>query len=123
MSIWYSKKNDDGSKSVISFSFPFFFTLIIILGLVSAFIAPKFFNKTTDAKILYLKQISNNNKKLNDVFKCFGKPDAEIGSGLFIYKYSLDDGSKILIGSKDNDTIMYIKQIHKNGDITDIYNN
>ncbi len=122
MSIWFSKTNKDGSKSVISFSFPFFFTLIIIIGIISAIIAPKLLNRAKDAKIIYLEQISTNHN-LNDIFNSLGKPDAEIGSGLFIYKYTLNDGSKILIGSQDNDSIMYIKQIHENGDVTDIYNN
>ncbi|MCP3932010.1 MAG: hypothetical protein GY705_23300 [Bacteroidetes bacterium] len=122
MSIWFSKTNKDGSRSVVSFSFPFFFTLMIILGLIAGFIAPKLLDKNKDAKIIYLEQISKNHT-LNDVFKSIGKPEAEIGSGLFIYKYTIDDGSKILIGSKDNETIMYINQIHENGDVTNIYNN
>ena len=41
----------------------------------------------------------------------FGKPDRDIGSGLMIYEYTLDDGTKILLGFPGPEKILYAKHV------------
>src|SRR5690242_17018905 len=37
-----------------------------------------------------------------------GKPDRDVGSGIYILEYRLRDGSSVLVGSSDNSRIMYV---------------
>lgn len=50
----------------------------------------------------------------------FGKPDRNIGSGLIIYEYGLDDGTKVLLGFPGFDRILYAKHIGKDGKAVDL---
>ncbi len=45
----------------------------------------------------------------------FGKPDRNIGSGLIIYEYGLDDGTKVWLGFPGFDKILYAKHVLKDG--------
>ena len=49
-----------------------------------------------------------------------GKPDRDIGSGLMIYEYGLDDGSKVLLGFPGPDKILYAKHVKKDGKAVDL---
>lgn len=46
---------------------------------------------------------------------CFGNPVADIGSGIHIYIYSLDDGTQIKIGYTDH--IVYARHISSDGQV------
>jgi hypothetical protein len=45
---------------------------------------------------------------VRDVEAKLGKPDRDVGSGIYILEYSLRDGSSVLAGSSDNSQIMYV---------------
>jgi hypothetical protein len=47
--------------------------------------------------------------------KNFGQPDGDIGSGVHIYVYNLDDGTKIQIGFVDK--IIYARQVDQNNKV------
>jgi len=38
-----------------------------------------------------------------------GNPDRDVGSGLYVYAYRLNDGSDVLIGSADGSSILYVR--------------
>jgi hypothetical protein len=44
--------------------------------------------------------------------KTFGEPDSDIGSGIHIYVYNLEDGTAIMIGYTN--TILYARHVDKN---------
>lgn len=50
--------------------------------------------------------------KYDDLAYVFGEPDNDIGSGIHIYVYDMDDGSKVLIGY--GDYIWYAKHVDYN---------
>ena len=50
----------------------------------------------------------------------FGKPDRQIGSGLIIYVYDLDDGTAIWLGFPGYGKILYSKHVQANGKKEDI---
>ncbi len=45
----------------------------------------------------------------------FGEPDRRLGSGLIIFEYALDDGSKLLLGFPGFAPIVYAHHVPKNG--------
>lgn len=45
----------------------------------------------------------------------FGQPDRNIGSGLIIFEYDLDDGTKLRLGFPGNSPIMYAHHVQKDG--------
>ena len=49
----------------------------------------------------------------SDLVRRFGYRD--IGSGLIIYEYALEDGSKVLLGFPGRDKILYAKHVTKDG--------
>src|SRR5262245_2661800 len=51
--------------------------------------------------------------KYDDIVNQFGAPDGDIGSGIHIYVYDLNDGSKVYIGYTDK--IMYARHVNSNG--------
>ena len=50
----------------------------------------------------------------------FGKPDRDIGSGLMIFEYDLDDGSKIHLGFPGDVAILYARHVTKDGKTVDL---
>jgi hypothetical protein len=63
-----------------------------------------YFQKRLDAEMKYpsLKAV-------------FGEPDDDIGSGIHIYVYNLDDGTRIVIGYTDS--IMYARHVDKDNQL------
>ena len=45
---------------------------------------------------------------VQDVEAKVGKPDRDVGSGIYILEYRLRDGSSVLVGSSDNSRILYV---------------
>lgn len=52
--------------------------------------------------------------------KVFGKEDRNIGSGLIIYEYDLDDGTKVRLGFPGFAKILYAKHVKQDGTAEDI---
>ncbi len=46
---------------------------------------------------------------MQEVTAKLGKPDRDIGSGLYVYAYRLNDGTDVLIGSGDGSGILYVR--------------
>jgi len=67
------------------------------------------FQKTLDKSMTPAKAVA-----------AFGEPDRKLGSGLIIYEYDLEDGSKIRLGFPGFQKILYAKHIKKGGDTEDI---
>jgi hypothetical protein len=47
----------------------------------------------------------------------FGEPDVKTGSGLIIYLYDLDDGTRIRLGYGGYQPILYAHHIQKDGKV------
>jgi hypothetical protein len=62
----------------------------------------------------YLKQDMN----YSDMKSIFGEPDADIGSGIHIYVYNLEDGTKVTIGYTDR--IIYANQVDEMQVLTEL---
>lgn len=45
----------------------------------------------------------------------FGEPDSDIGSGIHIYVYNLDDGTKVYVGYTDK--ILYARHFDENNQL------
>lgn len=50
-----------------------------------------------------------------EIVKSFGPPDKEVGSGIYILKYHLGDGSSVLIGTSDMKVVRYIFHLKVDG--------
>ena len=50
----------------------------------------------------------------------FGEPDRKLGSGLIIYEYDLDDGSKVRLGFPGYVSMQYAHHVRKDGKFVDI---
>jgi hypothetical protein len=57
---------------------------------------------------------------LPDVESWVGKADKDIGSGIHILTYRLDDGSRVLIGFPDYSKLAYVKHEDKAGKVVDL---
>lgn len=53
--------------------------------------------------------------KYDDIVNIFGPPDGDSGSGIHIYYYNLNDGSRIVIGYVDK--IFYARHVSANGQV------
>ncbi len=60
----------------------------------------------------YFQQRLKPDMKYTHLKLIFGPPDADIGSGIHIYVYDLDDGTKVCIGYTD--TIVYARHLDQN---------
>jgi hypothetical protein len=57
---------------------------------------------------------------MQQVIAKLGKPDRDVGSGIYIFVYQLSDDSCIWIGSADNSRIMYVRHGTKSIDGSEI---
>jgi len=48
-------------------------------------------------------------RSLDSFYRKYGEPQGDVGSGIFIFQYMLQDGTPIYVGSADNKTILYVK--------------
>ena len=53
--------------------------------------------------------------KYDEMVNLFGQPDGDLGSGIHIYYYNLNDGSRIVIGYTDK--IMYARHVSTSGQV------
>ena len=63
----------------------------------------------------YFDQRLNPNMKYNQLKTVFGQPANDIGSGIHIYVYDLNDGSRILIGYTDR--ILYARHVDEDNQV------
>ena len=61
------------------------------------------------------KNILSESSDIETIFSKFGEPDADIGSGIHIYVYDLNDSTQIWIGYVE--TILYIHHVDANENI------
>ncbi|MDB5012560.1 MAG: hypothetical protein JWQ25_762 [Daejeonella sp.] len=63
--------------------------------------------------VAYFEKHLDINMDNEAVVAMFGKPDAQIGSGLYIYVYDLKDGTQVIIGCGSE--ISYANHVTKDG--------
>src|SRR5687768_16770491 len=63
----------------------------------------------------YFQKRLNAEMKYSSIKEVFGEPDNDIGSGIHIYVYNLEDGTRILIGYTD--FIMYARHVDENNQL------
>ena len=83
-------------------------TVIILIGFLFAYCTDTDVEKQTDS-IAYFKQHLKADMKYEKLTSTFGEPDNDIGSGIHIYQYNLQDGTKIQIGFVDR--ILYARHV------------
>jgi len=89
----------------------FFLNLILICLCLSPLNAQK----------LTFDDFKSNLKKDMDnkaIIKTFGRPDSDIGSGIYIYVYKLSDSATMIIGCTDQ--VLYARHCNKQGDLLHI---
>jgi hypothetical protein len=59
--------------------------------------------------IEYFKKYLREDMEYSDLKSIFGEPDADIGSGIHIYVYNLNNGTQVTIGYTDR--ILYARHI------------
>jgi hypothetical protein len=77
--------------------------LIIVLGSSIAFAQPPAKSKRTLKQFMV---IQSERLTVSQILNRFGKPDRDIGSGIYIYEYDLSDGRKIRIHTPDEKVLM-----------------
>ncbi len=65
----------------------------------------------------------NEDKKFDDIELILGQPDSDVGSGIYVLKFELEDGTLITVGTPDKKEVLYI---HRSGpgikELIQIYN-
>ena len=66
------------------------------------------------------KDILSDSRDIDVIFSKFGKPHDDIGSGIHIYVYELNDSTEVWIGYAEN--VWYVKHVDENGNLlTDLF--
>ena len=65
--------------------------------------------------IAYFQQNISEEMTLREVKSTFGRPDEDVGSGIHVFLYHLDDGTTVVIGVTD--TVLYARQVDGNGNL------
>jgi hypothetical protein len=52
---------------------------------------------------------------MTDVKRLAGEPDGDMGSGIFVYFWKLDDGTRVIVGTPDNERVLYIDWVKSDG--------
>lgn len=64
--------------------------------------------------ILPILQKVSEKEKYSKVEKILGKPDSDIGSGIHIYSFTLNDNTHVIVGTPDKNEVLYIHHMDKN---------
>lgn len=73
-------------------------------------------NSPPTARQIELFKKLKKDSSIVDMVTVIGKPDDEVGSGIFIFVYNLDDGTRVLIGAPDlNKPPLYMVHVFKDG--------
>ena len=68
--------------------------------------------------IEYFQKYLKPGMDYSDIRSIFGEPDADVGSGIHIYVYNLEDGTQVTIGYTDK--IIYARQIDETQVLTEL---
>ena len=79
------------------------FLAIIVLGSSLAFAGP---STKSDRTLNDFMVIQTERMTASQILERFGKPDRDVGSGIYIYEYDLSDGRKIRIYTPDKKVLM-----------------
>ena len=71
--------------------------------------------KGPDTTLSDFRNILLTSPDIDEIFDMFGQPDADIGSGIHIYVYDLNDSTQIWIGYSDS--ILYIRHVDEKGNL------
>jgi hypothetical protein len=52
---------------------------------------------------------------MSDVKRLAGEPDGDMGSGIYVYFWKLDDGTQVLVGTPDNIRLFYVDWMRSDG--------
>jgi len=74
--------------------------------------------ETQKDSFAYFEQHLKADMTLENIRSTFGEPDNDIGSGIHIYQYILQDGTKIHIGFVDE--ILYARHVDANDQLIEI---
>jgi hypothetical protein len=55
------------------------------------------------------------NSTMPDVKRLVGEPDGDMGSGIIMYFWKLDDGTRVNVGTPDNERVLYIDWMKPDG--------
>ena len=69
--------------------------------------------KTCSAKAL--RRIKSK-MSMKRIIKLCGEPEKDIGSGIHIYVYELEDGSSVWVGTPDRKRIIYVTHVLPDGE-------
>jgi hypothetical protein len=65
--------------------------------------------------VTFFQQNLSRDMTLREVKATFGEPDADVGSGIHIFHYKLEDSTTVIIGVTD--VIMYARHVDSNGNV------
>ena len=97
---------------------PYIGFLLLILLSVLLFTSCTEENAANADSADYFSQHLRADMTFGDIVKAFGEPDADIGSGIHIYVYILEDSTEIRIGFTDR--ILYATHLDRNQQVLTI---
>ncbi|MBD3279541.1 MAG: hypothetical protein GF390_02405 [Candidatus Pacebacteria bacterium] len=116
--IVYAKPIRDAAEKIdrywIFVSIPLIISVITFIFLLIFTFKKDLFIK--NRSLGYFKENVTAALSYKDMIDVFGKPDSEIGSGLYIYVYILNDGSKVLFGYQSKSNVFYIYHENNSGE-------
>ena len=68
-------------------------------------------SRKADVVLPLLKQFSKEDT-YSKIEKILGNPDMDIGSGIYVYVFRLDDSTSVMVGTSDHKSVFYI---HRTG--------
>lgn len=92
-------------------------TFIILIALLLAACTDNELEASQKDTLAYFEEHLKADMNYEKLKRTFGEPDNDIGSGIHIYLYNLQDGTKIQIGFVDS--ILYARHVDANGQLID----
>ena len=92
-----------------------FLLFLVLYGLLAAACSKKNDDDPQPDSLEYFTANLQAGMKYDALLNKFGQPDNDIGSGLHIYVYQLNDGSSVYIGFTD--TLMYARHVNSSGQV------
>lgn len=86
-------------------------SVIFVISLASTMYNPPGNKATIDD----FRKVLSESPDIDTIFDKFGEPDSDIGSGIHIYVYKLDDSTEIRIGYAG--TFVYVQHVDSNGTV------
>ncbi len=95
-----------------------FALILLTLGLCLCIACRKEKNSPQELDYEYFKTNLSFDMNLDELIKTFGQPHNDIGSGIHIYIYELNDGTRMVIGYIDS--ILYAMHVDKEENVLHI---